>query len=126
MAIFLFCLVVVGIIFIGCYGAWYYGNKRKVNPKMQAHLDKQDNKYKIIELVYKEASKRKDLIVGSHTLKILVLEKLNISPDTMRDCIKELIKEKLIIESEDAIALTTFGVQYYEVYIRQTKKRKKV
>lgn len=123
MMVFVLCLVVTGIVFLLCYAAWWWGSThpKKVDPKVEADMTLQRNKERIVEAIYKGAKLKRKLIPGSESLKISIIEKLNISPEQMRDCLKALIKEMIIIESADAVALTSFGVQTYEVYIKKRK-----
>ncbi len=126
MRILLLGLVIVGVIFLICYTVWYY--TQKANSKAPDHIAeaKKKNKNRIVETVYKEANKKKkDDVVGSHILKINILNRLDISPYILRDCIKQLIKEQLIMESDDSVALTSFGVQCYEIFIRRGLSEKK-
>ena len=124
MSILLFSLVVVGILFLIGYFIWSYLSKKKADSKVPEYAIKKENKNRIIDVVYKEASKKKKLI-GSHIFKISVLDRLDISPHVLRNCIKQLIKEELIIETDESIALTSFGVQYYEIFIRRMMSKKK-
>lgn len=125
MMVLLLCLVVAGIIFLLCYGGWWWsqnitnGKNKAVAAERLKFYTSKDN---IITEIYQAAHKRKKPIPGSETLKIAIIEKLNISPEMMRKCLKELINQKLVIESEDAVSLTTFGVNYYEVFIRYKVK----
>jgi uncharacterized protein (UPF0333 family) len=127
MNILLLSLVLVGVIFLICYAAWYY--TQKANSKVPDHVTETKNKNRIMETIYKEASKKKNGlvsgIVGSHSLKINVLNKLDISPYVLGNCIKKLIKEDLIIETDESVALTSFGVQHYEIFIRKILSKKK-
>ena len=124
MNILLLGLVSVGVIFLICYTAWYY--TQKANSKVPDHVTEAKNKNRIVETIYKEANKKKkDNVVGSHILKISVLDRLDISPYILRNCIKQLIKEQLVIETDDSVALTSFGVQHYEIFIRRILSKKK-
>jgi hypothetical protein len=118
MMVFILCLVVAGIVFLLCYAAWWWGqtHPKKLDPKFKEKMEIIENKNKIVAHIYNAAKKRKELIPGSESLKIAVIEALNISPEMMRKCLKQLMKEMIIIESADAVGLTTFGVQYHEVF----------
>ena len=120
MTVFLLCLVIASVVFLLVYSGWqfWYSNLELVT-KLQK------NKDNIISAIYKGAKCKKGVVPGSESLKITILETLNISPDHMRECLKQLKKEKLVIESNDAISLTTFGVQFYEIFIRNRRKKKK-
>jgi len=122
LPVFLLCIVIVGVIFIACYTAYLFGKKRRISPEAKAHIDKELNKVRTLETIYREeeVNKTEERAVES-VLKIRILEKLNISPDTLKSCIKELIKEKLVIEADDSVILTTFGVMYCEVFINPKK-----
>jgi len=124
MMVLVVCLIVTGIIFLVCYAGWWWGkNHPKKDGVIAERLKFYTTKDNIIAEIYISAYKRKDLIPGSETLKISIIEKLNISPDMMRKCLRELAEQQLIIESVDAVTLTTFGVTYYEVFIRDTSKK---
>lgn len=129
MSILLFSLVVLGIVILVSYTVWYFMNEKKVNSKVSDFVIEKDNKDKIIKTVYKESTKKKNglvsSIVGNYISKMNVLNMLDISPYILRDCIRELIKEELIIETDESIALTSFGVQYYEIFIRRMMPKKK-
>ena len=116
MPTLLLCLVIVGVIFLACYGAYLYGKKRKTNPEARAHVEKEFNKIKIMDTVYgeEEANKKEERV-----LKISILEKLNISPDVLKNCIKELTEEQLITETDESVTLTAFGTQYHEVFLKK-------
>ena len=121
--VLLLCLVIVGVIFLACYGAYLYGKKRRIDPEARAHVDKELNKMRILETVYDEEKINKiEERTRETVLKIHVLEKLNISPDTLKSCVKELKGEKLIIEGNESVILTTFGVQYCEVFIKNERE----
>ena len=124
--VFLLCLVSAGIVFLACYAAYRFGIKNRISPKAKAHVDKLLNKIRILETVQEEEeiSKIEERTVET-VLKIRILEKLNISPDTLKSCIKELVKEKLIIESDESVILTTFGVQYHDIFIKDKTSEKK-
>lgn len=124
MPVLLLCLVIVGVIFLLCYAAWYYGRKKKIDPKVVEAAKESQTRNQILETIYMGAGKRK-VKPGTETLKISLLEKLNISPATMRKCLDDLFKKKLIIESKDAVSLTTFGVEHYEVFVREPKPKAK-
>jgi len=125
MSILLLSLVVVGIIFLIGYFIWMRLPDKKPDSELSDYIIEGENKNKIVETVYKEASKKKKKPIGSHTFKINILNNLNISPHVLRDCIKQLIKEELIIETDESIALTSFGVQYYEIFIRRIMAKRK-
>lgn len=129
MSILLFSLVVLGIVILVSYTVWYFMNEKKVNSKVSDFVIEKDNKDKIIETVYKESAKKKNGlvsgIVGNHISKMDVFYMLDISPYILRNCIKELMKEELIIETDESIALTSFGVQYHEIFIRRMMSKKK-
>ncbi len=125
MAVFLLCLVSAGLLFLVCYAGWYYGQKKKVSPETKAFMEVRENKAKILENIYKGAKNRKEKIPGSESLKVAIMENHNITPEKMRACLKELKKEKLVIESEEHVALTTFGVQFHEIFGKKTQPRKK-
>lgn len=116
MPTLLLCLVVVGVIFLACYGAYLYGKKRRISPKAVAHVEKEINKIRIMDIVYgeEEANKKEERV-----LKISVLEKLNISPDVLKNCIKKLTEEQLITETDESITATAFGTQHYEVFLKK-------
>ncbi len=116
MPTLLLCLVVVGVIFLACYGAYLYGKKRKTSPEARAYVEKELNKVKIMDTVYgeEEANKKEERV-----LKISILEKLNVSPDVLKNCIKELTEEQLINETDESVTLTAFGTQYHEVFFKK-------
>ena len=120
--VFLLCLVIIGVIFLACYAAYHFGKKSKIDPIMKARVEKELNKSRILETVHEEEkiNKAEERTVES-VLKIRILEKLNISPDTLKNCTKELVKDKLIIEADESVILTTFGVIYCEVFINPKK-----
>jgi predicted transcriptional regulator len=120
--VFLLCLVIVGVIFLACYAAYHFGRKSKIDPIMKARMDKQLNKHRILKTVHKEEETNKiEERTVETVLKIRILEKLNISPDTLKNCIKELVKEELIIEADESVILTTFGITYCEVFVNPKK-----
>lgn len=126
MSILLLCLTIVGALVIIIYGIWNCMDKQKANSKVPDHVTEAKNKNRIVETIYKEANKKKkDKLVGTHIFKISVLDRLDISPHVLRNCIKKLIKEDLIIETDESVALTSFGVQHYEIFIRKILSKKK-
>lgn len=120
MPVFLFTLFIVGLIFLACYGAWSYGQKKKTDPNQE--MD--EVKVKILRTVYDGAGRKRDK-TGSETAKITLLESLNISPAMMKNCLSSLFKEKMILESKDSVSLTTFGVDHYEVFHKPPTPPKK-
>jgi len=125
MPVILFCLVITLLLFVIIYGVlWYKENNKStiiVNPYDVIRL----NRKRIIEFVYKQTNKMKKANMKTEVTKISILEKLNITPELMNKCLKELTQDKLINMSENLISLTSFGAQYYEVFIKSNKRVRK-
>ncbi len=120
MGVFLFCIAMLGVTFLICYASWHYG-RNKNDPKKYFAEREEKMKHSILDVIYKEANREKDLL-GSHTLKIFILETLNISPSDLRRHLKILLQEKLVLESEASVALTSFGANHYEVFVKNKRK----
>jgi hypothetical protein len=84
------------------------GQRKRVDPAVKAKAEAELLKAKILHAIYTTDVQP--------MLKITLLEQLNISPETMRECLTNLYERQLILECEDTVGLTTFGVQYYEVF----------
>lgn len=125
MAVFLLLITIVGAIGLACYLFWYLGNKKKIDPGVESAVEEQKIKNAILGEIYKNAGRKKDK-VGSEILKVTLITKLNVFPQKMTEYLKDLIKKRMIIESADSVSLTTFGVEHYEVFLKQppTKKKK--
>jgi len=124
MPVILFCLVITLLLFIIIYGVLWYKKNNKlaiVNPYDVVQL----NRKRIIEFVYKQTNKMKKANMKTEVTKISILEKLNITPELMNKCLKELTQDKLINMSENLISLTSFGAQYYEIFIKSKKRVRK-
>lgn len=121
MPTLLLCLVVVGVIFLASYLAYLSGKNRRISPEAKAHVDKELNKIRIMETIYEEekASEDEGSVVTGLVPKIRILEELDVSPQQLKSCIEQLKKEQLVVEDSDSIILTTFGVQYCEVFIKK-------
>jgi hypothetical protein len=121
LPVLLLCIVIVGVIFIACYAAYHFGKKSKVNPKVKACIEKELSRSRIIETLYdeEETNTQEESAITSRVPKIRILEKLNISPHILKSCVKQLIRDQLIDETDESISLTLFGVQYCEIFIKR-------
>jgi predicted transcriptional regulator len=120
MPAFLFTVVLaIGIYLIG-YAIYNYVERTRVPKNVKEAMTLDENKNLILDFVFKDIKKLKpEQIEGTHVLKIRILENLNISPNILKSCLQQLIKEDMILESEDSIALTSFGLKYYNTFIRK-------
>lgn len=120
MHIILFCLLIFGLLVLSAYFLFQVIEDMKQTPKM---LKGEKEKKKIITEIYKNAGRKRDK-TGSEMEKVDLITKLNIFPKELYKHIQELVKDRLVIQSKDSVSLTTFGVEYYEVFIHETKKTK--
>jgi len=119
MPTILLTVFIISILILGC--VWLYERQRKNDPVDLDSITKKKVKDQILKTVYDCAGKDEDR-TGSETLKITLLERLNISPALMKECLKDLFSKKMIMETDDSVSLTTFGVEHYEVFIKGKKK----
>lgn len=125
MPVFLFSVSVLCGIFLIGYIAWVVMKRLQKDPKAKIEKIHEENRNKILDFVYNEVSKKREQTSAASTLKILILEKLNLSPSQLVSYLKELNRTKLVIESDESVALTSFGVRYYEIFIKDKMNKLK-
>lgn len=120
MPAFLFTVVLaIGLYLIG-YAIYRYAEKTRPPKHIKEAMDLNNTKNEILDFTFKDIKKLKpESVEGVGVLKIRILENLNISPYILKSCLQQLIKEDMILETEDSISLTSFGIKYYNTFIRK-------
>jgi predicted transcriptional regulator len=122
MHIILLFLLISGLLCLGAYFLWHHEEYNKIDTNMKEVLmKKEQDKRRIITEIYKNAGRKRDK-TGSEMEKLELITKLNIFPKQMNEYIEELVKSRLVIHTKDSVSLTTFGVDYYEVFIKEKMK----
>jgi len=108
-------LVVAILIMI----AYYYGTKGK--NKTIEDAKKQINQKSIEGKIFTTVITRaKALNPDDPTIikipKFFIMESLDISPNTLKSCLQQLINNKIIEDGEFNVRLTQFGMDYYNVF----------
>jgi predicted methyltransferase len=110
----LLALLCVVVVISGAYFIYtYHENKRK-----EAQIKTMDTvlqkKYMILKYLNR--------IRGKSTYKMKVMEDLSLEIEPMKMCVTQLKEEKLITEDANCIALTDFGKNFAQVFVKGGRK----
>lgn len=75
----------------------------------------------IIEIVHQQASSSGKSVNDSEVSKVLLLERLNISPKYLKRCIQKLSSKEILTEGQDHVKITPFGVAFFKMFGRDAK-----
>ena len=112
MVLALLCVVVIISI---VYFVYTYKESKRKEAQIKTMDTVLQKKYMILKYLNK--------IRGKSTYKIKVMEDLSLEIEPMKMCVKLLKEEKLITEDANCIALTDFGKNFAQVFVKGAEKK---
>lgn len=123
MPVFLLSLCIVAAICLLIYGFIVLIPKLRKDNKIESKkggLNIRDNLLAFLVIEGKKSYRKKK---NMDVLKIRIMEKFNLMPDELKIITIELEKDNVVTSDIENVAITPFGIEYYNSFIKQKEKK---
>jgi len=123
MAVFLLSICIVAAIVLVVYASIIWIPKLRKDSKIKSKKGGESLEYKILEFLITEGKKsyRKKKTMNISTIK--VIQEFNLMPDYLKSIIRSMEENNLVISDIENIAITPFGIEYYNSFIKPKRKK---
>lgn len=123
MPVFLLSLCIVATICILVYASIVLIPKLRKDNKIKLNKGGLSGKNNLLGFLVIEGKKSYRKKKSMDVLKIRIMEKFNLMPDELKIITIELEKDNLVTSDIENVAITPFGIEYYNSFIKPKRKK---
>lgn len=123
MAVFLLSLCVVAAIALGVYGSTLLIQKVRKDNKIESTLRGKLLEYRVLGFLLIQGRKIYRKNKNMEVPRIKVIQEFNLMPEDLNSIVSSLEENNLVISDIESIAITPFGIEYYNSFIKPKRKK---